>query len=187
MEIYNGKINVDHDVAGIEGLCVIEPKIYEDSRGYLLESYNKQKFDDEGLDFNFVQDNQVHSHKGVLRGCHVNKNHPQGKLVRVINGAIFDVVIDLRRKSKTYRRLFGIELSATNLKQLYIPEGMGHGYLALSEAEVLFKVTRYFVPGEEVGFAWNSKELKLTWPDLEMEYLLSEKDSSYPDLLDIDL
>ncbi len=182
-----GKISVYHDVAGIEGLCVIEPKIFEDNRGFLMESYNEQEFYNEGLDFHFIQDNQAHSHKGVLRGFHVNKNYPQGKLVRAISGVIFDVVVDLRRNSKTYRRWFGIELSVTNRNQLYIPEGMGHGYLALTEADVLFKVTTHFDPWDEVGFAWDSKELKITWPDLNMDYLLNDKDKSNPDLSLLDL
>ena len=182
-----GKFSVYHDVDGIDGLCVIEPKILDDNRGFLMESYNKREFYEEGLDFHFVQDNQAHSHRGVLRGFHVNINHPQGKLVRAISGSIFDVAIDLRRKSKTYRKWFGIELSSINKKQLYIPEGMGHAYLALTEADVLFKVSTYFVPGDEVGFAWNSKELKITWPDLGMEYLLNEKDKGNPDLSILDL
>ena len=119
-----GKIIVQRDVFGIQGLCVIEPKMFEDNRGYLFEAYNESDFFEAGLDFHFVQDNEVHSKKGVLRGCHVNRKHPQGKLVRVLSGIIFDVVIDLRKGSSTFKKWCGIKLSSKNKKQLYIPEGM---------------------------------------------------------------
>lgn len=158
------KISVIRDVNGINGLCVVEPKVFSDNRGFLMESYNEKEFAEEGLTAKFVQDNEAFSRKGVLRGFHVNSNHPQGKLIRVLDGAIFDVAVDLRVTSMTYKKWFGIKLSAENRKQLYIPEGFGHGYLALTDARILFKVTTHWIAGDEIGFAWNSEEFNIDWP-----------------------
>ena len=132
----------------IEGLYVIEPKVFPDSRGYFMETYNENDFKEEGLNMRFVQDNQSMSVKGVLRGLHFQKQFPQGKLVRVIRGAVFDVAVDLRASSSTYGKWFGVELTAENKKQFYIPEGFAHGFLVLSdEAEFVYKCTDFYHPG----------------------------------------
>lgn len=176
------KIIVKSNIAGIEGLCMIEPKVFDDNRGSFTEAYNESEFFEYGLSAHFVQDNEVHSKKGVLRGMHVNVNHPQAKLIRVLRGTIFDVVVDLRRTSVTYGKWFGVELSADNKKQLYIPEGFGHGYLTLSDADVLFKVTTHYIPGDEIGFAWNSTQNYFKWPVMDDEYIMSLADKSNPQL-----
>lgn len=147
----------------INGLYIIEPTIFSDDRGNLFESYNDEVFASHGLDMKFVQDNESVSKNGVLRGMHVNVKHPQGKLVRVLDGEILDVVIDLRKDSATYMSCFSIRLSNENKKQLYIPKGMGHGYLALTDTRILFKTTTHYIPGDELGFAWNSKALTIDW------------------------
>lgn len=177
------KIKVFRNIHGIEGLCVIEPKSYDDARGYFMEAYNETEFFQESLEYRFIQDNEVFSYKGVLRGFHVNVNHPQAKLVRVIVGEIYDVVIDLRKESDTYKKWFSIRLSATNKKQLYIPEGFGHAYLALEDSVVIFKVTTNYIAGDEVGFAWNSKDFDIPWP--VREPIQNEKDSTSPDFSEI--
>ncbi|SNU06269.1 dTDP-4-dehydrorhamnose 3,5-epimerase [Lachnospiraceae bacterium] len=159
-----GKIDVIHNVGGLKGLTIIIPKAYEDNRGYLMESFNNDDLAQIGITDSFVQDNEAFSKKDVLRGFHVNRSHPQAKLIRVLDGEIYDVVIDLRSESKTYKKWYGIILSSENKKQLYIPEGFGHGYLALSDARVLFKVTTHWVAGDEISFAWNSNEFEINWP-----------------------
>ena len=128
-----GKITVQKNVGGIEGLCVIEPKVFGDNRGYFVETYNKNDMLEEGLDMESVPDNQSSSSKGVLRGLHFQKHFPQGKLVRVTKGRVFDVAVDLRKESKTYGKWFGVELTEDNFKQFYIPEGFAHGFLVLSD------------------------------------------------------
>lgn len=147
----------------IDGLFVIEPTIFFDNRGDLFEAYNDEIFSSHSLNLKFVQDNEANSKKGVLRGMHVNVKHPQGKLIRVLDGEILDVVIDLRKDSPTYMSCYSIVLSNENKKQLYIPEGMGHGYLALQDSRVLFKTTTHYIPGDELGFAWNSKAVTVDW------------------------
>ena len=160
-----GQIKIEKDVDGIEGLCVIEPEIHLDARGYFTESYNQKDMQEAGLNVNFVQDNQSGSVKGVLRGLHYQKEHPQGKLVRVIRGRVYDVAVDIRRGSVTYGKWFGIELSEENRKQLYIPEGFAHGFLVLSEnAEFCYKCTDFYYPGDEGGIAWNDPTLGIKWP-----------------------
>ena len=148
----------------IDGLYVIVPTVFTDNRGAFFESYNHEVFATHGLNYMFVQDNESISRKGVLRGMHVNIKHPQAKLVRVLDGEIFDVVIDLRKNSKTYMSCFSIFLSDKNKKQLYIPEGMGHGYLAMEDTRILFKVTTHYIPDDELGFAWNSEAITVDWP-----------------------
>ena len=166
-----GKIKVQKNVGGIEGLCVIEPKVFGDSRGYFVETYNKQDMVAEGLDMEFVQDNQSQSTKGVLRGLHFQKQYPQGKLVRVTKGCVFDVAVDLRTGSKTYGKWFGVELSEDNFKQFYIPEGFAHGFLVLSDIAVFcYKCTDFYHPGDEGGLAWNDPEIGVDWPELTGEY-----------------
>lgn len=155
----------------IEGLYIIEPTVHGDSRGYFMETYNQQDFREAGLDMNFVQDNQSLSTKGVLRGLHFQKEHPQGKLVRAIRGRVFDVVVDLRADSSTYGKWYGVELSAENKRQFYIPEGFAHGYLVLSdEAEFCYKCTDFYHPGDEGGLAWNDPDIGIEWPGLRGTY-----------------
>lgn len=178
-----GQIKIEKDVDGIEGLCVIEPEIHLDVRGYFTESYNQKDMQEAGLNVDFVQDNQSGSVKGVLRGLHYQKEHPQGKLVRVIRGRVYDVAVDIRRGSVTYGKWFGIELSEENRKQLYIPEGFAHGFLVLSEnAEFCYKCTDFYYPGDEGGIAWNDPTLGIQWPEIEGEYQLSEKDKNWKGL-----
>ena len=155
----------------IEGLYVIEPTVHGDERGYFRETYNQNDMREAGLDMVFVQDNQSMSRKGVLRGLHFQKQYPQGKLVRVIRGRVFDVAVDLRRNSKTFGRWFGVELTAENNKQFYISEGFAHGFLVLSdEAEFCYKCTDYYHPGDEGGLAWNDPEIGIEWPELTGDY-----------------
>ena len=138
-----GKITVTP--CDIEGLYVIEPTVFKDERGYFVETYNQNDMKEAGLDMVFVQDNQSMSTRGVLRGLHFQKQFPQGKLVRVVRGKVFDVAVDLRSDSKTYGKWFGVELSAENMKQFYIPEGFAHGFLVLSdEAEFCYKCTDFY-------------------------------------------
>lgn len=148
----------------IEGLYIIEPTVHGDDRGYFMETYSKRDMAEAGLNFDFVQDNQSSSVKGVLRGLHFQKHYSQGKLVRVIRGRVFDVAVDLRRNSKTYGKWFGIELSEENKKQFYVSEGFAHGYLTLSDvAEFCYKVTDFYHPGDEGGLAWNDPEIGIDW------------------------
>lgn len=168
----------------IEGLCVIEPTVFKDERGFFMETYNQNDFKEEGLDMVFVQDNQSMSTKGVLRGLHFQKQYPQGKLVRVVRGSVFDVAVDLRKNSKTFGKWFGVELSAENKKQFYIPEGFAHGFLVLSdEAEFVYKCTDFYHPNDEGGLAWNDEEIGVEWPIAEgMELIISEKDKKWKGL-----
>ncbi len=157
--------------APIEGLFVIEPTVHGDSRGYFMETYNQNDMREAGLNMNFVQDNQSMSTKGVLRGLHFQKHFPQGKLVRVIRGEVFDVAVDLRAESETYGQWFGIELSEKNKKQFYISEGFAHGFLVLSDvAEFCYKCTDFYHPGDESGLAWNDPKINITWPSLHGTY-----------------
>lgn len=164
-----GKIKVTK--APIEGLYVIEPTVHVDNRGYFVETYNQQDMRDAGLDMVFVQDNQSMSTKGVLRGLHFQKQFPQGKLVRVIHGCVFDVAVDLRHGSKTYGQWFGVELTEDNGKQFYISEGFAHGFLVLSDvAKFCYKVTDFYHHGDEGGLAWNDPEIGIKWPQVVGEY-----------------
>ena len=152
----------------IEGLYIIEPTVFGDNRGYFSETWNSRDMENAGLTMRFVQDNQSGSVKGVLRGLHFQKEHPQGKLVRVINGTVFDVAVDLRKNSSTYGQWFGIELSAENHKQFYISEGFAHGFLVLSDrAEFCYKCTDFYHPGDEGGLAWNDPKIGIEWPSLK--------------------
>lgn len=155
----------------IEGLYVIEPKVHEDQRGYFMETYNLRDMQEHGLNMVFVQDNQSMSCKGVLRGLHSQKNYPQGKLVRVIQGNVFDVAVDMRPGSETYGKWYGLELTAENKKQFYISEGFAHGFLVLSDtAEFCYKVTDYYHPNDEYGVAWNDPAIGIEWPEVVGEY-----------------
>ena len=172
-----GKITVTP--CDIEGLYVIEPTVFKDERGYFVETYNQNDMKEAGLDMVFVQDN-------VLRGLHFQKQFPQGKLVRVVRGKVFDVAVDLRSDSKTYGKWFGVELSAENMKQFYIPEGFAHGFLVLSdEAEFCYKCTDFYHPGDEGGLAWNDPEIGVEWPLEEgVDLIISEKDQKWKGLKD---
>jgi len=169
----------------IEGLYEIEPKVFYDERGYFVETYNQNDFREEGLDMVFVQDNQSMSVKGVLRGLHFQKQHPQGKLVYVLRGEVFDVAVDMRPGSKTYGKWHGVRLSAENKKQFYIPEGFAHGFLVLSdEAEFAYKCTDFYHPGDEGGVIWNDPDIGIQWPvDDGMALIMSEKDKKWGKLI----
>ena len=159
-----GQIKVAKNVGGIEGLCVIEPAVHGDSRGYFMETYNQNDMREAGLEYNFVQDNQSMSTKGVLRGLHFQIKYPQAKLVRVIKGCVFDVAVDLRKSSKTYGKWFGVELTEENKKQFLIPEGFAHGFLVLSDtAEFCYKVTDFYHPNDESGISWNDPSIGIEW------------------------
>lgn len=170
--------------APIDGLYVIETTVHRDSRGYFVETYNQNDMHEAGLDMVFVQDNQSMSTKGVLRGLHFQKQHPQGKLVRVIHGSVYDVAVDLRRDSKSYCQWFGIELSEENNKQFYISEGFAHGFLVMSDmAKFCYKVTDFWYPNEEIGIPWNDSDIGIKWPLEEGQVpFISEKDKHYPRL-----
>lgn len=164
-----GKIKVTE--CPIEGLYIIEPSVFGDERGYFMETYNQKDMQEAGLNMTFVQDNQSMSVKGVLRGLHYQKEHPQGKLVRVIRGTVFDVAVDLRKDSKTFGKWFGVELSGENKKQFYISEGFAHGFLVLSDtAEFCYKCTDFYHPEDEGGLAWNDPEIGIEWPQLKGKY-----------------
>ncbi len=176
-----GKITVEHNVNGIEGLHVITPTAFGDERGYFMETYNYNDFAAEGIDHKFVQDNQSASKKGVLRGLHFQLNYPQDKLVRVINGEVFDVAIDLRKGSDTFGKHYGILLSAENKKQFFVPKGFAHGFLVVSDyAEFCYKVTDFYHPNDEGGLMYNDPDIGIEWPfsdDLtEADLILSDKD-----------
>lgn len=166
---------------GIEGLYVIEPKVFGDERGYFVETYNKQEFEECGLTMDFVQDNQSMSKKGVLRGLHFQKNFPQGKLVRVLSGEVFDVAVDIRKDSETYGKWFGVVLSDENKKQFYVPEGFAHGFLVLSDTAVFaYKCTDFYHPEDEGGIRYDDPKIGIEWPiAADMEILLSEKDKNH--------
>lgn len=173
---------------GIEGLVVVEPKVFGDNRGYFMETYNYNDFKAAGLDMVFVQDNQSKSKKGVLRGLHFQKKNPQGKLVRVVSGEVYDVAVDLRKGSDTYGKWYGVLLSAENKKQFYVPEGFAHGFVVMSEtAEFVYKCTRFYDPSDEDGLMWNDPEIGIDWPVPEnAELLLSEKDQHHQPLKDFE-
>lgn len=175
--------------ADIEGLYVIEPTVFGDNRGYFMETYNFNEFKEAGLDMEFVQDNQSKSRKGVLRGLHFQKKHPQGKFVRVLKGEVFDVAVDIRKGSKTYGKWFGVKLSEENKKQFYIPCGFAHGFLVLSdEAEFCYKCTDFYHPEDEAGIAFDDPEIGVKWPTKGIEELiLSEKDKKWVKLKDLNI
>ena len=155
----------------LPGVVIIEPTVFGDARGYFMETFQKEEFAAAGIDHEFVQDNQSMSKKGVLRGLHFQKEYPQGKLVRVIKGRVFDVAVDLRSGSETYGKWYGVELTEENKKQFYISEGFAHGFLVLSdEAEFCYKVTDFYHPGDEGGLAWNDPEIGVEWPEVCGEY-----------------
>ena len=173
----------------IKDLYIIEPKVFGDDRGYFIETYNRRDFVEAGLDMIFVQDNESKSKKGVLRGMHFQTKFTQGKLVRVTQGEVYDVAVDLRKGSPTYGEWEGILLSAENKKQFYVPEGFAHGFLVLSDEAVFnYKCTNLYSPEYDGGLLWNDPDVGIKWP-LEGidEIILSEKDKKQPRLNELDL
>lgn len=164
----------------IKDLVVIEPKVFGDERGYFYEAYNKNTFRELGLDYDFVQDNQSFSRKGVLRGLHFQKEFPQAKLVRVIEGEVFDVAVDLRKDSPTFGKWYGVTLSSENKKMFMIPRGFAHGFLVLSETAVFsYKCDDFYHPNDEGGIMYNDTDIGVEWPKIDTEYILSEKDKKH--------
>lgn len=163
----------------IEDVKILEPKVFGDARGFFLESFNAQQFADAtGVDLPFVQDNHSRSQQGVLRGLHYQIRQPQGKLVRVVRGAVFDVAVDLRRSSPSFGAWVGVELSEDNQRQLWVPPGFGHGFLVLTpSADFLYKTTDYYAPEHERSILWNDPQIGVRWP-LEGSPLLSAKDQA---------
>ena len=172
----------------IDGVLIVEPKVFGDARGYFMETYCETDFKAGGICVEFVQDNQSKSRRGVLRGLHFQKTHSQAKLVRVISGEVFDVAVDLRPGSKTYGKWEGVVLSAENKKQFFIPKGFAHGFLVLSEeAEFVYKCDDFYHPEDEGGLAWDDPTVSIDWPVApDMEILLSEKDKHHPKLGELD-
>ncbi|MCL2866885.1 MAG: dTDP-4-dehydrorhamnose 3,5-epimerase [Clostridia bacterium] len=169
----------------LAGLVIVETAVYRDARGYFTETYNLKDFSDAGLPMVFVQDNQSYSVRGVLRGLHFQKNHSQGKLVRVLRGEVFDVGVDLRPESPTYKQWFSVTLTGDNKKQLYLPEGFAHGFVALSEtAELSYKCTAFYNPAEEAGIRWDDPDIGINWPIHADAVILSDKDALLPFLRD---
>lgn len=166
--------------SSLPGVLVIEPKVFGDARGFFLESWNERAFAQAtGVDLRFVQDNHSRSRRSVLRGLHYQVCQPQGKLVRVVRGAIFDVAVDLRRSSPAFGRWFGIELTEDDHRQVWVPPGFGHGFLVLSEsADVLYKATDYYAPEHERSLLWNDPAVGVDWPLGGTEPLLSAKDAA---------
>lgn len=184
-----GKIKVTENCNGIEGLKVIEPAVFGDERGYFMETYNYNDFAEAGIDCQFVQDNQSASKKGVLRGLHFQINYPQDKLVRVVNGEVFDVAVDLREGSKTFGKWYGVLLSAENKKQFFVPKNFAHGFIVLSDyAEFCYKVTDFYHPNDEGGILWNDPDLGVEWMMPEgmtaEDLILSDKDRVHGGIAD---
>lgn len=169
------------ETTAIAGVLVLQPKVFGDARGFFLESFNQRVFDEAvGHHVEFVQDNHSRSARGVLRGLHFQKGaRAQGKLVRVAAGAVFDVAVDIRRASPTFGRWVGVELSADNHRQLWIPPGLAHGFLVLSEsADFLYKATEYYAPQDEGAVRWDDPDLAIAWPDIGEAPRLSGKDAA---------
>lgn len=171
----------------IDGLVVVEPRVFGDGRGFFLESYKKSEFESNGINVDFKQDNHSVSTKGVLRGLHYQKPPAaQAKLVRVIKGAVWDVAVDIRRESPTFKKWVAVELSEENKKMLFIPEGFAHGFLALSdEVHLMYKCSNEYTPESDAGIIWNDPEIAVTWPSGTP--LLSEKDMILPMLKDAEV
>ena len=167
----------------IEGVKVVDLKLYGDARGGFMETYREENFVAGGIEASFVQDNQSKSSKGVLRGLHFQKEHPQGKLVRVLSGEVYDVAVDLRKNSKTFGKYFGVRLSDENKKQFYIPEGFAHGFVVLSdEAVFAYKCTDFYHPNDEGGLIYNDPDIGIDWPVDGIELIMSDKDTKWKGL-----
>jgi len=178
LERYGNAMNnftIEHTY--IKDLIIIKPKVFGDHRGFFMEFYNKESFAELGLNMEFVQDNHSKSKKGVLRGIHFQTEYPQGKLVRVIKGRVYDVAVDLRKESSTFGKWFGIELSEENKLMLYIPEGFGHAFLTLEDdTEFMYKTTNVYHPEYDAGIIYNDEDIGIEWPDIGSDFILSEKD-----------
>lgn len=170
------------NVGGIEGLCIFEPSVYKDERGYFMESYNKEMFDYlTNKEITFVQDNESFSTKGVLRGMHYQERFPQGKLVRVIEGEVYDVAVDIRKGSPTYGAWYGVYLTGDNKKQFYIPEGFAHGFLVLSDtARFAYKCTNLYYHDDQHGLAWNDPAIGIEWPTIDIPMNINDRDANWP-------
>lgn len=181
--------NFEFNKIKIDGVYIIEPKVFGDNRGYFIEVYNKEQFAEAGLNMTFVQDNESKSSKGVLRGLHFQRKHSQGKLVRVTRGEVFDVAVDLRSGSQTYGKWEGVILSEENKKQFYIPKGFAHGFLVLSDEAVFnYKCTDFYSPEYDGGIMWNDPGINIEWPlDRLDNIILSEKDKLHLNLKDFNL
>jgi dTDP-4-dehydrorhamnose 3,5-epimerase len=177
----------------IDGVYIIEPTVFGDDRGFFVESYNRKEFYDIDMNMDFVQDNHSKSKKGVLRGLHFQTNHSQGKLVRAIRGAVYDVAVDMRSNSKTYGKYYGLVLSEQNKKMFYIPEGFAHGFLALTdEVEFTYKTTDFYYPEFDSGIIFSDPDINIQWPFEEYgitkaDLIMSDKDKNLPRFKDIAL
>jgi dTDP-4-dehydrorhamnose 3,5-epimerase len=172
----------------LPGVLLIEPRVFGDARGFFMESWNRRTFAEAGLDMDFVQDNHSRSSRGVLRGLHYQLHNPQGKLVRVTQGAVFDVAVDIRRASPHFGRWVGYELSADNHRMLWIPPGFAHGFLVLSDtADFLYKCTSLYDPPSDRGIRWDDPAIGIDWPDMGGAPLLSAKDAAAPLLADAEV
>ncbi len=174
----------------LEGVTLIKPMLYKDSRGFFLESYNKSEFEKIGINTIYVQDNHSCSAKGVIRGLHYQTIHPQEKIVRVLRGSIFDVVVDIRDNSPSFGKAIGIIVSASDRTMIHIPVGFAHGFLALEDStEIMYKTSEFYYPQYDAGIIWNDPDLGIAWPFQEIgisEPIVSEKDSKLPSLRDVD-
>lgn len=168
----------------LPGVLVLEPRVFGDERGFFLETWQQQRYREVGMELPFVQDNHSRSTRGVLRGLHAQQRHPQGKLVRVVRGEVFDVAADIDPRSPSYRRWVGVTLSDQNHRQMWIPPGYAHGFLVLSEvADFVYKCTDYYHADDEVGVLWNDPELGVEWP--LSDPVLSAKDAALPTLAQV--
>ncbi len=175
---------MDIEKTSIEGLLVLTPRAFGDQRGYFMETYNKREFEKNGLFYDFVQDNESLSSRGVLRGLHFQKRHPQAKLVRVVQGEVFDVAVDLRKDSRTYGKWVGVVLSDVNRKMFLIPRGFAHGFLVLSEtAKFVYKCDDFYHPEDEGGIRYDDPDIAILWPEVGRR-ILSPKDEAHPFLKD---
>lgn len=169
----------------LPGVVIIEPAVHGDARGFFLESWHARRYAEYGLAATFVQDNHSRSSRGVLRGLHYQLRQPQGKLVRVVSGEVFDVAVDIRKGSPTFGRWSGVTLTAENHRQIYVPPGFAHGFCVVSDvADFLYKCTDYYAPEDERGIRWDDPDIGIAWPD--MQYALSEKDSRNGLLAELD-
>ena len=162
-------------------VLIIEPDVFGDARGFFMETWHQSKFAEHGIAGTFVQDNHSRSARGVLRGLHYQLRHPQGKLLRAVNGAVYDVAVDIRRGSPRFGQWAGVELSDSNRRQVYVPPGFAHGFCVLSEqVDIMYKCTDFHAPDDEYGIAWDDPELAIAWP--QMDYTLSDRDRQWPKL-----
>ena len=169
----------------LPGVVILEPKVFGDDRGYFLETYRADRYATQGVDATFIQDNESFSSQGILRGLHYQLNQPQGKLVRVGQGNVYDVALDIRVGSPTFGQWFGVLLSGDNKRQFYVPPGLAHGFYVMSEtATFIYKCTDYYAPEDEYGILWNDADLKIDWP-LNVAPQLSSKDAVLPQLKDV--